>query len=132
MSIMRWTRITAVTILLPSSFFRAQAQGAPVGDIALYRGADRQAKVEAGAKREKEVVWYTSMSQNDSSQMVRLFENRYPFLKVNLVRLTSERILQRYVTESQAGRFLADLLDTNDNDLEFLRFYHGRPDQIYG
>lgn len=121
MRIVRWTKIATVTTLLISSCFRAQAEGAAAGDIALYRGADRQARLEAGAKQEKEVVWYTSMSQNDSSQMARLFENRYPSIKVNLVRLTSERIMQRYTTESLAGRFLADLIDTNDSDLEFLR-----------
>ena len=116
-----WTQIAALTALLILSYFRAQAQGAAVGDIALYRGADRQARLEAGAKQEKEVVWYTSMSQNDSSQLARLFESRYPSIKINLVRLTSERIMQRYTTEAQAGQFFADLLDTNDSDLEYLR-----------
>lgn len=115
------TAVVAVWILLASQLVTAEAQGAAVADIALYRGADRQAKLEAGAKQEKEVVWYTSMSQNDSSQLVRLFENRYSSIKINLVRLTSERIIQRYTAEAQAGRFLADLLDTNDSDLEYLR-----------
>jgi len=116
-----WTSVVAVLMLLVSLSFKAQAQGAAVADIALYRGADRQAKLEAGAKQEKEVVWYTSMSQNDSSQLVRLFENRYASIKINLIRLTSERILQRYTAEAQAGQFFADLLDTNDSDLEYLR-----------
>lgn len=117
----RWIRIATAAILALSPFFGTLAQGASLGEITLYRGADRQTKLEAGAKQEKEVVWYTSMSQNDSSQMAQLFEKRHPSLRVKLVRLTSERLLQRYATEYQAGQFFADLVDTNDSETEFMR-----------
>lgn len=90
-------------------------------DVAVYRGADRQARLEKAAKTEGEFVWYTSVNAEDIQRIVELFEKRYPFIKAKPVRLTSARIVQRYTTESQAGSFLADLLDTNDSHIEFFR-----------
>ena len=66
-------------------------QAASVADISLYKGKDRQSKIEAGARKEGEVEWYTSLSTEDSSQVAQLFEKRYPFVKIKLTRLTSER-----------------------------------------
>ena len=97
------------------------AEAATVAEIALYRGKDRQAKIEEGAKREGEVVWYTSFQTEDSTQFIQLFEKRYPFVKVKLVRLTSERALQRYLMEYQGNTFLADIIDLNDFQMEFPR-----------
>ena len=94
---------------------------ASVAEIALYKGKDRQSKIEEGAKREGEVEWYTSLTSEDSSQVAQLFEKRYPFVKIKLTRLTSERALQRYLTEFQANRFIADVIDTNDFQMELPR-----------
>jgi iron(III) transport system substrate-binding protein len=94
---------------------------ASVAEVALYRGADRQARLEKAAKAEGEFVWYTSVNAEDIQRIVELFEQRYPFMKAKAVRLTSARIVQRYLAESQASAFLADILDTNDSRIEFLR-----------
>lgn len=97
------------------------AQAASTPDAAVYRGADRQARLEKAAKTEGEFVWYTSVNAEDIQRIVELFEKRYPFIKAKPVRLNSSRIAQRYTAESQAGTFLADLLDTNDSHIEFFR-----------
>ena len=97
----------------------AQAASAP--DVAVYRGADRQARLEKAAKAEGEFVWYTSVNAEDIQRVVELFEKRYPFIKAKAVRLNSARIVQRYTAESQAGTFLADILDTSDSRIEFFR-----------
>jgi hypothetical protein len=41
----------------------AQAASAP--DVAVYRGADRQARLEKAAKAEGEFVWYTSVNAEE-------------------------------------------------------------------
>jgi iron(III) transport system substrate-binding protein len=94
---------------------------AEVAPIALYRGADRQAKLEKAAQTEGSVVWYTSIALGESSRYVDLFQKRYPSIKVNLVRSNSSRMAQRYSAEYQAGTFLADILDTGDTTIEFFR-----------
>jgi iron(III) transport system substrate-binding protein len=97
------------------------AQAAGAAEIALYRSADRQARLEKGAKAEGEFVWYTSVNAEDIQRILEVFEKRYPFIKPKPVRLTSARIVQRYTTESQANTFLADIVDTNDAHIEFFR-----------
>lgn len=89
--------------------------------IALYRGNDRQTRIEEGAKREGEVIWYTSFQTEDANRFIKMFEKRYPFVKVKLTRMTSERVLQRYLMEYQANAFLADIIDTNDFQMELPR-----------
>ena len=80
---------------------------------------DKAAKL--GAKAEGEFVWYTSVNAEDIQRINELFQKRYPYIKVNAVRLTSARIVQRHVSESQAGNYLADILDTSDSRIEFFR-----------
>jgi iron(III) transport system substrate-binding protein len=97
------------------------AQAASVAEVGLYRGPDRQTRLEQGAKREGEVVWYTSMSAGDSTRVVAMFEKRYPFVKAKLFRLTTERALQRYMAEYQANKHIADIVDIDEPQMEFLR-----------
>jgi iron(III) transport system substrate-binding protein len=97
------------------------AQAVSAAEIAVYRGADRQVRLEQGARAEGEFVWYTSVNAEDIQRLVELFEKHYPFIKAKPVRLPSASIVQRHTAESQAGSFLADILDTTDSRIEFLR-----------
>ncbi len=101
--------------------FANLARAASTPDSAVYRGPDRQAKLEKAAKTEGEFVWYTSVNAEDIQRIVQLFEKRYPFIKAKAVRLNSSRIVQRYTSEFQAGTHLADILDTSDSRIEYFR-----------
>ncbi len=94
-------------------------QAASIAEVALYKSQDRQAKLEEGAKKEAEVVWYTSLS--DSPRVVEAFAKRYPSVKVKATRLTTERVLQRYITETQANGHSCDIVDIDEPQMEFLR-----------
>jgi iron(III) transport system substrate-binding protein len=89
------TVLMATLLLFPSGVARSQAP-----DPGL---------IEA-AKREGEVVFYTSMSISESKPLVDRFEQKYPFLKGHLLRATSEKVLQRILTETQAGRWDFDVV----------------------
>jgi iron(III) transport system substrate-binding protein len=65
--------------------------------------------VEA-AKREGRVVYYTTMNVDHSVPMVKNFEARYPFLKVDLYRAGGPQLLNKIFTEQRAGRHLADVI----------------------
>ena len=43
-------------------------------EIYLYKGADREKKILEGAKKEREVVVYTSLNLKDSVPIVEVFE----------------------------------------------------------
>jgi iron(III) transport system substrate-binding protein len=110
-----------LSVLLIGFGLVALAQAASAPENAVYRGADRQARLEKAAKAEGEFVWYTSVNAEDIQRVVELFEKRYPYIKAKPVRLTSARIVQRFTAETQASTFLADILDTNDARIEFFR-----------
>lgn len=65
-----------------------------------------------GAKREGELVYYASMNLAEANSLIGAFEKRYPFLKVRLNRMGSEKLLTRVLTEARAKRYFADVLQT--------------------
>jgi len=89
-------------------------------EIYLYKGADREKKILEGAKKEREVVVYTSLNLKDSVPIVEVFERKYGGVKVQLWRSSSEKVLQRAIAEARAGRFGCDILETNGPEMEAL------------
>src|SRR5947207_358985 len=87
-------------------------------EIYLYKGADREKRILEGAKKEREVVVYTSLNLKDSVPIVEVFERKYAGVKVQLWRSSSEKVLQRAVAEARAGRFACDILETNGPEME--------------
>ena len=63
------------------------------------------------AKKEGKVVWYTSLNINDSNALLARFEQKYPFIKTELLRAGSEQLLNRILTEDSAGRSAHDLVN---------------------
>lgn len=87
-------------------------------DIALYKGSDRQAMLEAGARKEGEVLVYTVGSQIDP--VLAAFRVKYPFLTVRTLKDDIPRLVQRVVQEYGAGIYDVDAFELNDYGLELL------------
>jgi iron(III) transport system substrate-binding protein len=96
----------------------AQA-GTDASKVALYQGADRAQRLQRGAKKEGELTVYTSAPVDDYAALGAAFEKKYG-IKVKVWRAASEKVLQRGVTEARAGRFEADIFDTNGPEMEWL------------
>jgi iron(III) transport system substrate-binding protein len=62
------------------------------------------------AKQEGRVVFYTSWGPSDADYVVKGFEKKYSFIKVEPVRASSERTLTRLLSEQRANKFLADVV----------------------
>ncbi|OGA95990.1 MAG: ABC transporter substrate-binding protein [Burkholderiales bacterium RIFCSPHIGHO2_12_FULL_61_11] len=97
----------------------AQDQSARNREIFLYKGADREARLLEGAKKEGQLSIYTSLNTKDSGPITETFEKKYG-VKTLLWRSSSEKVLQRAVTEARAGRHLFDVLETNGPEVEAL------------
>jgi iron(III) transport system substrate-binding protein len=82
-------------------------------------GADRMQKLVDAARREGELTLYTSTPVDDMKVMTDAFERKYG-VKTKVWRASSEKVLQRAVAEARAGRFDADVYDTNGPELEAL------------
>lgn len=74
----------------------------------LSQGPDP--KLIEGAKKEGEVVWWTTMSLNHSKPMVDRFEKKYPFIKVALYRTGNGPLLNKVLTEARAKRYAWDVV----------------------
>ena len=106
--------------LLPKSgLAQGQRDAGKNREIYLYQGADRDKRILEGAGKEGQVVVYTSLNLKDSVPITEAFERKYG-VKVPLWRASSEKVLQRAVTEARAGRFTPDILETNGPEMEVL------------
>src|ERR1043166_2298812 len=61
-------------------------------------------KLIEGAKKEGQLVYYTTMTIDQSKPTVDQFEKRYPFLKVSLFRTGGGPLLNKITTEARGGR----------------------------
>jgi iron(III) transport system substrate-binding protein len=112
----RLAPVMLAAALLPGA---AAAQGAKPGDILQYQGADRQQRLVDAARKEGAVAWYTSLAPTESEPMAAAFEKKYG-VKVELWRSQSERVVQRAVSETKAGRHVVDVMATNGPEMESL------------
>ena len=62
----------------------------------------------AESKKQGQVSLYTSLNLKDSVPIGEAFEKRTG-IKLSIWRASSEKVLQRSVTEARAGRFTADI-----------------------
>ncbi|HEU5462804.1 MAG TPA: extracellular solute-binding protein [Candidatus Binatia bacterium] len=90
------------------------AQNRPTSgaDLALYQGADREAILIEGAKKEGQLTFYTSNTWV-AGPVAQEFEKKYPFIKANVWRSDSKALLKRLTEEHAAGRYLADVVETS-------------------
>jgi len=72
------------------------------------------------AKREGEVVWYTAMNVPDADAVRKPFVERYPFLKLTLLRATGEKVRTRILAEARANRYTWDVVSFNLLDMDAL------------
>ena len=89
-------------------------------ELATYTGADRHQILLEGAKAEGKIVWYTSLS-GVYREMVDAFKRKYPDIAVEVYRGGSTDLGPRLVNEAQAGRFVADALESTPGLLMLLR-----------
>src|SRR4029453_7003011 len=72
----------------------ALAQVSGVAEIASYQGADREQRLIEGAKRERELTFYSSIPPEDIAALVSAFDKKYG-VKVKVWRADSEGFRQR-------------------------------------
>ena len=106
---------TGLALAVPAT---AQVKpGATAADVAAYAAPDRMQKLIEGAKKEGELTIYTSAQSDDMGALVSAFEKKYG-VKVSVWRSSSEKVLQRAVSEAQANRSTMDIAETNGPELE--------------
>jgi iron(III) transport system substrate-binding protein len=112
-----------IGVLLAAAFLVAPAwaEGTPEKNAELYgyRGADRDARLLEKARQEGSVSIYTSLATKESTPLAQAFEKKYG-IKVELWRATSDKVVQRALTEGMARRHVADVVETNGPEMEMM------------
>jgi iron(III) transport system substrate-binding protein len=73
--------------------------------------ATREDFIEA-AKKDREVVFYTTTNLEEAGAMSRHFKAKYPFLEVNISRAEGERVVTKVLQETRAQKSLVDVIQT--------------------
>jgi iron(III) transport system substrate-binding protein len=77
----------------------------------VFCQTSEQASLIEGAKKEGHVIWYATLNISDSNALLNRFNQKYPFIKTELLRAGSEQLLNRILTEDSAGRSALDLVN---------------------
>jgi iron(III) transport system substrate-binding protein len=113
----------AVLVALATCFITAvPAQTPPESPnrkIYLYQGADRDQRLVEQAKKEGQVLLYSTMTAADGRMFAAAFEKRYG-IKVTHWRSGAERIVGRAVSEAKARRNEVDVIETSAHRMEAL------------
>jgi len=95
-----------------SSSSSSASDGTQTATAAMLTGPDRTAQLEAGAKKEGHLLWYTTMIPDQVVvPMIKAFNQKYPYIKVDYYRGNSTDVAQKAMQEYQAGRHDVDLVD---------------------
>jgi iron(III) transport system substrate-binding protein len=87
----------------------------------LFAARATAASLEDAAKAEGEVVFYSSLNNEQIVTLIEAFKKKYPFIKPSFYRATSERVLQRASTEAKAGRYAVDVATAAGFQLELMK-----------
>ena len=107
----------------------AQHAAGPHKSLYMYQGADRDKRLLEAARKEGQVLVYTSLNLKDSVPIKEVFEKKYG-VRVELWRSSSEKVLQRAITEARAGRFAVDAFELNGPELEAM-YREGLLEEFY-
>ena len=77
----------------------------------VWAQPDHTSRLIEGAKKEGKLLWYTALTINDASMLTQRFEQKYPFIKTETLRLGTDQLLTKIQTEARAGAFKADVIE---------------------
>src|SRR5581483_4643031 len=72
---------------------------------------DRQAVLEAGARKEGSVTWYTTLAGAGIDALANGFKEKYPYLQVEVFRADEQQLSTRVSQEAQAGKQVFDVIE---------------------
>jgi iron(III) transport system substrate-binding protein len=115
----------------------AQNRESALAALTKLAGAERQARIVDGAKKENGLVWYSSTTAEDALALTKKFHEQHPSIQINHFRSSSEKLLERILAESRANAFKADIVSLPELELsimikrKLLARYQGAENSFY-
>ena len=98
------------------SLLRAVALGLGLMLTATAAFADYESELYAKAKKEGELVWYTTLIVKQAVRpLVAAFQKKYPGIKVRYSRANSSGTATKVLSEGKANRIIGDVFDGTSN-----------------
>ena len=69
------------------------------------------------AKKEGKVIYYTADFAEVEQEIIKAFNKRFPFVKVEMMRAPGGQLITRIKTEAAAGKLSADVINHSDRGL---------------
>lgn len=115
--------VTAALLLLCATVLVAQAASveAVLADINKLPPAERQKRLEDGARREGSFVHYSVSNAELINAYVKAFMNRYPFIKADFWRGSGNQLVFRTLMEHRAGKLTADVISVGTENVITLK-----------
>src|ERR1051325_10333168 len=107
MNLKRLIAMFAIVMVAPSLSWAATT-----AELATYNKPDREKVLYEGAKKEGKLMWYTSLTGGPNIEAPKVFEAKYPGIKMEVYRGDSDALISRILQEAQAKRFLVDTIET--------------------
>src|SRR5712675_485311 len=112
LTILGLTAIAAAFWQLPGAAAQAPSADAIYAELEKLSPAERQKRLEDGARREGKLVMIHTMRGNLSVDHAALFKKRFPFLAVELEGdIGSQDATERLYSEETAGRHFTDVVN---------------------
>ena len=75
------------------------------------------AELIEAAKKEGKLVYYTADFTEVEQEIIKAFNKRFPFVKIEMVRAPGGQLITRIKTEAAAGKLSADVVNHSDRGL---------------
>lgn len=95
---------------LMALLFLVLMNGAATGNYAWASEEESVSKLIEGARAEGKLAWYTSSILPDATRIIKRFEEKYPFIKVDPYRGNSVTLTNKLLNEVRAQKHIADVL----------------------
>src|ERR1043166_4806238 len=114
---------TAVLLLLCATGFAAQAASVEtlLTEINKLPPAERQKRLEEGARREGSLVHYSVSNAELINAYVKAFMSKYPFIKADFWRGSGNQLVFRTLMEHRAGKLTADIISVGTENVVTLK-----------
>jgi iron(III) transport system substrate-binding protein len=115
--------LAAVAVVLPPPSRPAFAQMAVeklYADLAGLPADERQRRLEDGARKEGRLVMIPNMRGDLLRRHTKLFQDRYPFIRIEASDMSDQVAAERFIAEEAVGQHLTDLIGLTLPDLTLI------------
>ena len=103
----------AFLLLASALIFTSPVRGQNVEDlldkINRLPASERQQRLADGARKEGELVWYSTMNRENSQELINLFQREHPYVQVKLLNGSAVQTMTRLSSEYSAKTYNFDI-----------------------